>query len=100
MVDRRRTGHPKATNKTREAVQHETSIRPASAAILRYAAYRTRPIISATAPLSLVGNTGNDGRDGSSEQDPINAVTLNQVGDEGEQEQGAYDVEKQDGTGC
>jgi len=89
MVDRRRTGHPKATKKTKEAVKQEASIRSASAAMLRYAAYRTRPIISATAPLSLVGNTGKEGRDGSSEQNPIDAVTLNQVGDEGEQEQGA-----------
>ena len=89
MVDRRRTGHPKATKKTREAVWHETSIRPASAAILRYVACRTRPNISSMAALSLVGNTGYDGRDGSSEQNPINAVTLNQVGDEGEEEQGA-----------
>jgi hypothetical protein len=51
------------------------------------------------APLSLVGDTGHMGRDCSPEQNPIEAVVLNKVDGEGEQEQDAYDVEEQAGTG-
>jgi hypothetical protein len=50
--------------------------------------------------LSLIRDTGCEGRNRSPEQNPIEAVVLNKVDGEGEQEQDAYDVEQQCGTGC